>query len=199
MMGDRIGSGGLGVVYRASDITQTSGAVAIKLIREEFAQDPVLTRRLKHEAILVDRLNHPNIVHVYERGEHEQTLYIVMELLLGRSLAEALRGGPLEIPTCLSIGLQLADALAAIHARGIVHRDLKPENVMVVEQQGGPLVKLLDFDLARGGERSRASPKRAASWAPSTTSLPSRSPSRRCCPRATSTRWVSCSTRPSPA
>ncbi len=155
LIGDRIGSGGLGVVYRASDVTQRSGPVAIKLIREEFSQDPVLTRRLKHEAILIDQLNHPNIVKVYERGEHDQQIYIVMELLPDRSLAEALRGGPLAIPLVVSIGIQLADTLAAIHAKGIVHRDLKPENVMLIEQEGGPLVKLLDFDIAVGVNLTR--------------------------------------------
>jgi tetratricopeptide (TPR) repeat protein len=149
-IGDRIGSGGLGVVYRARDPTQKSGAVAIKVIREEFCHDPVLTRRLKHEALLIDQLHHPNIVKVYERGEHDQQIYIVMELLQGRSLAEVLRRGPLEIPAVLSIGLQLAGTLAAIHAKGIVHRDLKPENVMIVDEDGRPLVKLLDFDIAVG-------------------------------------------------
>lgn len=148
LLGDRIGSGGLGIVYRASDITRKSGAVAIKIIREEFSNDPVLTRRLKHEAILIDQLNHPNIVKVYERGEHDQQIYIVMELLQGRSMADVLREGPMAISSVLSIGIQLANTLAAIHSKGIIHRDLKPENVMLLEQENGPQVKLLDFDIA---------------------------------------------------
>lgn len=155
LIGDRIGSGGLGVVYRASDPTHGSGAVAIKVIREEFSHDPTLARRLKHEALIIDQLDHPNIVKVYERGEQDQQIYIVMELLQGRSLAEALRDGPLDISAVVAIGLQLAGTLAAIHEKGIVHRDLKPENVMLVAGDGGPVVKLLDFDIAVGVNLTR--------------------------------------------
>jgi tetratricopeptide (TPR) repeat protein len=151
----QIGSGGMGVVYEARDLLHRRSA-AIKLIREEHASDPAQRRRFLNEGDLVDRLEHPNIVHVYERGEHGQTLYIAMELIPGRSLAELLSAGErLPLGDCLAIMRQTADALAQIHRQGIVHRDLKPENVMLLAGSRPPTAKLLDFGLAQSPSLTR--------------------------------------------
>jgi tetratricopeptide (TPR) repeat protein len=151
----QIGSGGMGIVYEARDLLHRRSA-AIKLIREEHASDPAQRRRFLNEGDLVDRLEHPNIVRVYERGEHGQTLYIAMELLPGRSLAELLSSGErLPLVDCLAIMRQTADALAQIHRQGIVHRDLKPENVMLLAGSRPPIAKLLDFGLAQSPSLTR--------------------------------------------
>jgi serine/threonine protein kinase len=153
----QIGSGGMGVVYQASDVTGKAGSVALKVIREDIAGDPAQRKRFLNEAYLVDQLSHPNIVQVYERGEHEQTLYIAMELLEGRSLAQVIEQGErLSLSFCSRTLAQLADAVAQIHSQGIIHRDIKPENVMLVGGDiGSQDVKLLDFGLARAPSLTR--------------------------------------------
>ena len=152
----QIGSGGMGVVYSARDLLGEKKSVAIKLIRDEHASDAAQRRRFLNEAYLVDQLDHPNIIKVYERGEHQQTLYIAMELLAGRSLAETIRGNEqLPLADCCRIMSQLADALGQIHRQGILHRDIKPENVMLLDGAGSRTVKLLDFGLARDQSLTR--------------------------------------------
>jgi len=148
---DQIGSGGMGVVYRAADLMDDSRIVALKVIRDDQATDETVRRRFLHEAAVVDQLDHPNIVKVHERGEHDGRLFMAMELLDGPSLAELItRGEKLPLHICLHIMRQLVDAVIRIHDRGVVHRDLKPENVVLVERGGDPhFVKLLDFGLAR--------------------------------------------------
>lgn len=145
----QIGAGGMAVVYEARDLLH-GGSAAIKLIREEHASDPTQRRRFLNEGDVVDRLEHPGIVRVFERGEHGRTLYIAMELLAGRSLAELLRSGErFPLDQGLAVVRQIAAALVELHRHGIVHRDIKPENVMVVGEGRPPTVKLLDFGLAQ--------------------------------------------------
>jgi len=148
---DQIGAGGMGVVFRAADLMDDSRTVALKVIREEQAADETVRRRFLHEAAVVDQLDHPNIVKVHERGEHDGRLFMAMELLDGPSLAEIItRREKLPLHVCLHIMRQLVDSVIRIHDRGVVHRDLKPENVVLVERDGDPhFVKLLDFGLAR--------------------------------------------------
>ena len=140
----------MGVVYRAVDLSQGSRPFAVKVIREELSSDPAVRQRFVNEAAIVDQLHHPNIVRIFERGEHDGRLFIAMELLDGPSLADVIgRGEVVPVPDCLDVMAQLADALAKIHSKGIVHRDLKPENVVLVEADGRKnVVKLLDFGLA---------------------------------------------------
>lgn len=147
----RMGSGGMGNIYRARDIQNKSRICAIKLLKDEYYRDEQYKRRFKNEAALIDQLSHPNIVRVMERGESEGNLYIAMELLDGQTLAHFLSTHEdFDLPVCLKIMIQMADALTEIHKRGIVHRDLKPENIMIVHTEENPMmVKLLDFGLAR--------------------------------------------------
>ena len=142
---DRLGTGGMGAVYRARD-TRLGRTVALKVLRSD---DPELLRRLDREARAASALNHPNIVQIYdvgvaatEAGEH----YVVMEYVLGETLRRRLAGGPLPIPELLDLGAQLTDAVAKAHRAGIVHRDLKPENLMVTPDG---LLKILDFGLVK--------------------------------------------------
>ncbi len=142
---DRLGTGGMGVVYRARD-TRLGRTVALKVLRDE---DPELLRRLETEARAASALNHPNIVHIYDVGVAAREAgahYVAMEYVDGATLRRRLAPGPLGVPELLDLGAQLADGLAKAHRAGIVHRDLKPENVMVTPDG---LVKILDFGLAK--------------------------------------------------
>jgi predicted Ser/Thr protein kinase len=143
---DRLGTGGMGAVYRARD-TRLGRTVALKVLRS--GADPELLRRLDREARAASALNHPNIVQIYDvgveagqAGEH----YVVMEYVEGETLRRRLARGPLPIPEVLDLGAQLADGLARAHRAGILHRDLKPENLMVTPDG---LLKILDFGLAK--------------------------------------------------
>ncbi len=152
----QIGSGAMGVVWQATDLTGKKRSVALKLIREEHASDPVQRKRFLNEAYLVDQLDHPNIIKVFERGEHQQTLFIAMELLSGKSLADVIRAGDrLPVAECLRIMRQLADALTRIHGQGILHRDVKPANVMLMNGTAPRTAKLLDFGLAQSPSLTR--------------------------------------------
>lgn len=152
----QIGSGAMGVVWQATDLTGDRKSVALKLIREEHASDPVQRKRFLNEAYLVDQLDHPNIIKVFERGEFQQTLFIAMELLPGKSLADVIRSGErLPVGECLDIMRQLADALSGLHGRGILHRDVKPANVMLTNGSGPRTAKLLDFGLAQSPSLTR--------------------------------------------
>jgi Tol biopolymer transport system component/predicted Ser/Thr protein kinase len=147
---DRIGTGGMGEVYRARD-TRLERDIAIKVLPGTAAGDDERRRRLEREARSAAALNHPNIATVYEIGEHEGILYIAMELIEGRTLKDRLATGPLSVPELLALAVQIARGLAKAHGAGIVHRDLKPGNLMVT---GDGLVKILDFGLARRAPRA---------------------------------------------
>ncbi len=143
-----IGAGGMGEVYRARD-SRLDRDVAVKVLDPSIAADPAYRRRFEDEARAASALNHPNIVTIYGVGEgtgDEDLAFIAMELVEGQTLREFMSVSPMPVGTALDVGVQLAAALAAAHARGIVHRDLKPENVMVRPDR---LVKVLDFGIAR--------------------------------------------------
>ena len=139
----KLGQGGMGVVYAARD-ERLERTVAVKTM-SSLAHDETARKRFWREARAAASVNHPNVCHIYEIGEHGQELFIAMELLEGESLAEHLRDGPLSVAETVPIGLGILAALGALHARGIVHRDLKPSNVFLTPHG----VKLLDFGLAR--------------------------------------------------
>jgi serine/threonine-protein kinase len=141
----RIGAGGMGEVWQAHD-PRLDREVAIKTLPLAAARDAGRIARFEREARATGALNHPNILAIYDVGQHEGVPYIVSELLRGSSLRERLRVGDLTPRRAVEIAIQIADGLAAAHARGIIHRDLKPENVFIT--QDGP-VKILDFGLAK--------------------------------------------------
>jgi tetratricopeptide (TPR) repeat protein len=147
---EKIGSGGMGEIYRAGDVQQKNRTCAVKVLKEEYYTDKQYRKRFKNEAAMMDQLEHPNIVNVLERGEYEGKLYIAMELLEGRTLSAYMESDKtIDWPVMLEIMHQTAAALEAIHRRGIVHRDLKPENIMLtVDEEGMTVVKVLDFGLA---------------------------------------------------
>ncbi len=134
-----------GEIYRAKHV-KLGRDVAIKVLPSEFASDAERLRRFEREARSASALNHPNIVTIYDIAEHEDTTYIAMELVEGRTLRELLQDGPLPVAKTIAIVTQICDGLGKAHAAGIVHRDLKPDNVMVTEDG---LVKILDFGLAK--------------------------------------------------
>lgn len=154
-IGDEISSGGMGVVYHATNVLDPGRTVALKVIRDEIAGDATQRRRFVNEGQIIDSINHPNIVTVYDRGEHNERLYIAMEYLAGQTLAEIIdtsadRGEILAEDRCLRFMSQLSDAVTSIHTMGIVHRDIKPNNVVVTgsgETTEG--LKLLDFGTAK--------------------------------------------------
>jgi ligand-binding sensor domain-containing protein/tRNA A-37 threonylcarbamoyl transferase component Bud32 len=146
-----LGAGGMGTVYKAKDVTGDSKFVALKVIREELAQDNILKKRLLREAAIIDQLAHPNVVKIIERGEYGNRLFIAMEYLEGKLLSDCIKSEiRLPVDESVEIMKQLMGALAWIHEKGVLHRDLKPENVMLVQRAGTKnFVKLLDFGLAK--------------------------------------------------
>jgi eukaryotic-like serine/threonine-protein kinase len=147
-----LGTGGMAEVYRARD-TRLGRDIALKVVNEALASNPELVRRFEKEARLAGSLNHPNLVAVYDVGLHEGAPYFITELLDGESLRHRLSRGRIPIDSAVEWGAQLAQGLAAAHARGIVHRDVKPENVFVTSDGH---VKLLDFGIAKLAEGIRA-------------------------------------------
>jgi eukaryotic-like serine/threonine-protein kinase len=141
---DKLGEGGMGEVYRARD-TRLDRSVAIKVVPDHVAADPDLRDRLDREARAVSALSHPHICTLHDIGEHQGTAYLVMELLVGETLADRLERGPMKTDEALRVAIQVASALDTAHRHGIVHRDLKPANVMLTRSGA----KLLDFGLAK--------------------------------------------------
>lgn len=145
----RVGEGALSDVYCALD-PEIGRAVAVKVLKPQFAQDPQTADRFVREAHAAGALSHPNIATIYDVGQMEGSTYIAMELIEGQSLDVVMQGGRLPYERVLAIGLQIASALAYAHAKGVVHRDIKPSNIMLCAD--GKTVKLLDFGVARIGE-----------------------------------------------
>jgi eukaryotic-like serine/threonine-protein kinase len=148
----KLDRGGVGEVYLAED-TRLGRLLAIKLLLPEHTQDPARLRRFEQEARAASALNHPNILTVYEVGQTAGRHYIATEYVEGETLRQKIRRGPIPLAEALDIAAQVAEALAAAHARGIVHRDVKPENAMV---RPDGYVKVLDFGLAKLAEPGRA-------------------------------------------
>jgi eukaryotic-like serine/threonine-protein kinase len=142
---ERLGAGGMGVVYRARD-TQLNRPVALKLVGDKYAQDAQARARLLHEAQTASALNHPHICHIYEVGEEADQAYIAMEYVAGKPLAQSIPQEGLPAESVLRYGIQIADAIAHAHDQGVVHRDLKSANVMITPEGRA---KVLDFGLAR--------------------------------------------------
>ncbi len=144
-LSEKLGEGGMGVVYRAQD-EELNRSVAIKLLSGKCAEDPSAVERFHREARITAALHHPHICTVYEFGDFADHPYMVMELLNGQTLNELLDGWPLEISRLLDIAIQVADALSVAHASGIIHRDVKSSNIFITEHGAA---KVLDFGLAK--------------------------------------------------